>query len=218
MEVLKNNQTFDLLPNEMVINTFILIDTNTLLDCRLVCKRWQKLIFKFVNNSRGYSGFSQISSNDIRKIELPWYVFYVISKYNSFNRNLIKNHCGQDLCNHWETDIDIESVLWTIVMIYNYLLFSAQISHVEHLLSDPDFDWHTSFFGVDFGYASVHSEINETKVVSGMIETTGHEIYLKLNHFVKRFYTQILIHSNLEVTCSVVKILLPIKYKNSNLL
>jgi len=37
-------------------------------------------------------------------------------------------------------------------MIYNYLLFSAQISHVEHLLSDPDFDWHTSFFGVDFGY------------------------------------------------------------------
>lgn len=97
MEVLKNNQTFDLLPNEMVINTFILIDTNTLLDCRLVCKRWQKLIFKFVNNSRGYSGFSQISSNDIRKIELPWYVFYVISKYNSFNRNLIKNHCGQGM-------------------------------------------------------------------------------------------------------------------------
>lgn len=93
----------------MVINTFILIDANTLLYCRLVCKRWQKLIDtyvfqekaalenKFVNNVRGYSSFSQISSNDIRKIELPWYVFYVISKFDPFNRNLIKNHCGQGM-------------------------------------------------------------------------------------------------------------------------
>jgi len=52
---------------------------------------------KLVNNGRGYSSFSQISSNDIRKIELPWYVFCVISKFDQFNRNLIKNHCGQDM-------------------------------------------------------------------------------------------------------------------------
>jgi len=107
MEVLKYNQLFDLLPNEIIINIFILIDAKTLLDCRLVCKRWQELIDayvfqekaalenKFVNNGQGYSSFSQIGSNDIRKIELPWYVFYVIGKYDPFNRNLVKNHCGQ---------------------------------------------------------------------------------------------------------------------------
>lgn len=107
MEVLKKNQSFDLLPDEMFIHILISIDAKTLLDFRLVCKRWQELIEtfvyqekavlenKFVNNGQGYSSFSQIGSNDIRKIELSWYVFYVINKYDPFNRNLIKNHCGQ---------------------------------------------------------------------------------------------------------------------------
>lgn len=107
MEVLKKNQSFDLLPDEMFIHILISIDAKTLLDFRLVCKRWQELIEtfvyqekavlenKFVNNGQGYSSFSQIGSNDIRKIELSWYVFYVINKYDPLNRNLIKNHCGQ---------------------------------------------------------------------------------------------------------------------------
>jgi len=108
MEVLKNShKPFDVLPDEMVVNTLSFVDADTLLDCRLVCKRWQELIDayvfqekasrenEFVNNGRGYHSFSQIDSNSVRKLELPWYVFHVICKYDPFNRNLVKNHCGQ---------------------------------------------------------------------------------------------------------------------------
>jgi len=107
-EELNNHyEPVDLLPDEIVISTLILIDANTLFACRLVCKRWQQLIDtyvfqekaarenKFVNNGRGYNSFSQISSNEVRNLDLPWYVFYIIGKYDPFNRNLVKNHCGQ---------------------------------------------------------------------------------------------------------------------------
>lgn len=108
MEVLKNPQEpSELLPDEMIVYVLSFIDANKLLDCRLVCKRWQELLDsyvfqekasrqnKYVNNGRGYVSFSEIDSNNVRKLELPWYVFYVICKYDPFNRNLVKNHCGQ---------------------------------------------------------------------------------------------------------------------------
>lgn len=104
---LSPHKSFDLLPNEMVVNTLSFIDSSTLLNCRLVCKRWQELIDscvfqekasrenKFVNKGRGYHSFSEIDSNNVRKLDLPWYVFYIICKYDPFNRNLVKNNCGQ---------------------------------------------------------------------------------------------------------------------------
>jgi len=108
MEVLKNHhEPFDLLPDEMVVYALSFTDADTLLNCRLVCKRWRELIDayvfqekssrenEYVNNGRGYYSFSKIDSSNIRKLELPWYVFYVICKYDPFNRNLVKNHCGQ---------------------------------------------------------------------------------------------------------------------------
>jgi len=89
-EELKNHyEPFDLLPDEIVIITLILIEANTLFDCRLVCKRWQQLIDtyvfqekaarenNFVNNGQGYYSFSQISSNEVRSLDLPWYVFHI---------------------------------------------------------------------------------------------------------------------------------------------
>ncbi|CAH1731072.1 F-box only protein 2-like [Aphis gossypii] len=293
MEVLKNNQPFDLLPDEMLIHTLILIDAKTLLDCRLVCKRWQELIDafvfqekaalenKFVNNGQGYSSFSQIGSNDIRKIELPWYVFYVISKYDPFNRNLIKNHCGQDHWLHWES-INAAGVMAPFLSDLDLDYDFSQVSRIPQseqlLLSDPDFDGQSSFFNVDFRHlrsiyqeiifkdyglnvalmktlqpkivfsswsktryqyilyrlqATIYSETNSSKVVtadsfneesptewkraSDSIETMGHETSLRLNHSVIEILEQPALY-NFQVTCSVVKILLPIKYKNAYLL
>lgn len=146
---------FDLLPNEMVINILISIDVNTLFDCRLVCKRWQKLIDtyvfqekafrenKFVNNGQGYYSFSQISANDVRRLDLPWYVFYIICKYDPFNRNLVKNHCGQYGWKYWESNNDSFSsqndlnCFWTVEQI-------PQSAHL--MLDDSNFDGHTSCF------------------------------------------------------------------------
>ncbi|XP_026821655.1 F-box only protein 6-like [Rhopalosiphum maidis] len=168
MEALKNHhQLFDLLPNEVIVNTFTFIDADTLFDCRLVCKRWKELIDEyafqekaareneFMNDGRGYYSFSQINSNDIRKLDLPWYVFYVIIKYDPFNRNLVKNHCGQGGLNHWG---NITNTLWSMpgdFDMFNFVDMSCiqQIPQDNrYVLSDPDFDGYTSCFVIDFQY------------------------------------------------------------------
>ncbi|XP_026821318.2 F-box only protein 6-like [Rhopalosiphum maidis] len=289
MEALKNHhQLFELLPNEVVVNTFTFVDADTLFDCRLVCKRWKELIDeyafqekvarknKFMNDGRGYYSFSQINSNDIRKLDLPWYVFYVIIKYDPFNRNLVKNHCGQDEWNHWE---NVTNTLWTIrsdVDIFNYVNLSCiqRISQDNRcVLSDPDFDGHTSCFVIDFQYlrsikqkiifkdyglneivmktlrpkisfsawyyrefcrniiytlrATVHSRTNEVvgvcdsidtdlfgwNKVSNSFEIRGDETSLILHHSMTNLRLSTLLY-NFKMSCSVVKISLPIKYKN----
>jgi len=129
MEVFKNfHNPFDLLPDEMVVNTLSLIDADTLLNCRFVCKRWWELIDAYVfqekasrenefeNNGRGYYSFSQIDSNSVRKLELPWYVFYVIWKYDPFNKNLVRDPRRQRKL----INCKITSVL---IRTQNYLVF-----------------------------------------------------------------------------------------------
>lgn len=103
---LKKNH-FNLLPDEMVVHVLSFVNIDSLLDCRLVCRRWKVLIDslvyqekaaqenEFVNNGHGFYSFSQIDSNTVRKLKLPWYVFYAVCKYDPFNRNLVKNNCGQ---------------------------------------------------------------------------------------------------------------------------
>lgn len=100
-------QPFESLPDEMIVHVLSFVDADTLLSCRLVCKQWRDLVDAYafqekaarendwVNNGRGYRSFSQIDTNTVRKLDLSWYVFYTICKYDPFNRNLLKNHCGQ---------------------------------------------------------------------------------------------------------------------------
>lgn len=102
---------FDLLPDEMVIYVLKFVDADTLVRCRLVSKKWLELIEayvfqekasrenEYVNNGQGYLSFSQIDSKTVRKLDLPWYIFYVICKHDPFNRNFVKNPCGQSKLN-----------------------------------------------------------------------------------------------------------------------
>ncbi|XP_060852462.1 F-box only protein 17-like [Rhopalosiphum padi] len=161
MDVLKNHhEPFDLLPDEMVVYTLSFIDADTLLDCRLVCKRWRELIDayvfqekasrenKYVNNGRGYYSFSKIDSNNIRKLELPWYVFHVICKYDPFNRNLVKNHCGQNEYTHWNITND-----------HNWWTIEQTPQGAPPLPDDPDFDGHTSCFVSTYRLCSKRQKI-----------------------------------------------------------
>jgi len=109
--MLSNRNYFDSLPDEMVVLALSFVDASSLLDCRLVCNSWRTLVDAHafqekasrendtVNNGRGYHSFSEIDSKTVRKLELPWYVFYAICKYDPFNRNLVRNHCGQSKLN-----------------------------------------------------------------------------------------------------------------------
>uniref|UniRef100_A0A2S2NMY0 FBA domain-containing protein n=1 Tax=Schizaphis graminum TaxID=13262 RepID=A0A2S2NMY0_SCHGA len=234
-----------------------------------------------MNDGRGYYSFSQVNSDDIRKLDLPWYVFYVIIKYDPFNRNLVKNHCGQSGLNHWG---NITNTLWSMpgnIDMFNLVDMSC-IQYIpqdnRYILSDPDFDGHTSCFVIDFQYlrtidqkinfkdyglneivmkslrpkisfsawyykdnsqstcytlrATVHSRTNEMigvcdhidtglqtefqwNKVSNSFETRGDETSLILRHSIMDARFSILT-TNFKMTCSVVKFLLPIKYKNVN--
>ncbi|XP_025202011.1 F-box only protein 27-like isoform X2 [Melanaphis sacchari] len=127
---------------------------------RLVCKRWQELIDayvfqekasrenKFVNNGKGYYSFSKIDSNNIRKLELPWYVFHVICKYDPFNRNLVKNHCGQNAFMHWSITND-----------HNWWTIEENPQGAPLLPDDPDFDGHTSCFVSTYRLCSKRQKI-----------------------------------------------------------
>lgn len=110
--------TFDLLPDEMVVYALSFVDVDTLLACRLVSRRWRELIEayvfqekasrenEYVNNGHGFFSFSQIDSNTVRKLDLPWYIFYVICKHDPFNRNLVKNPCGLGKLNKIDSIIE----------------------------------------------------------------------------------------------------------------
>lgn len=161
MEVLKNHhEPFNLLPDEMVVYTLSFIDADTLLNCRLVCKIWRELIDayvfqekssrenEYVNNGRGYYSFSKIDSSNIRKLELPWYVFYVICKYDPFNRNLVKNHCGQNQYMHWSITND-----------HNWWTIEETPEGAPLLPDDPDFDGHTSCFVSTYRLCSKRQKI-----------------------------------------------------------
>ncbi|XP_050428955.1 F-box only protein 6-like [Adelges cooleyi] len=138
---------FCTLPNEMVIYVLSLVDEDSLLTCRLVTRSWRYLIDKFVfqdkaskenalvNNGQGFYSFSNIGSNSIKRLDLPWYVFYTICKYDPFNRNLVKNHCGQNNFDHWSTLERNQG--WAI---------ENRPEGAPMLPDDPDFDGQTSCF------------------------------------------------------------------------
>lgn len=94
-------RSFDSLPNEMVLHVLRYVDADTLLSCRPVSKLWRELVDryafqekaaeenKWVNGGRGYRSFSQVDADTVMKLDLPWFVFYVICKHDPFNRNLV---------------------------------------------------------------------------------------------------------------------------------
>lgn len=126
---------FDWLPDEMVLLVLCFVETDTLLSCRRVCKKWLTLVDLYafqekasrenetVNNGRGYHSFSDIDSSTVRKLDLPWYVFYAICKYDPFNRNLVKNHCGQ-------SKLNAETIILfaiTVVLCNIYILINTRV-------------------------------------------------------------------------------------------
>ncbi|XP_015374563.1 PREDICTED: uncharacterized protein LOC107169351 [Diuraphis noxia] len=173
--VLKNHhELFDLLPNEIVSHVLIFIDWDTLFVCRLVCKKWQQLIDtyvfqektaienKFANDGRGYYSFSQIGSNSVRSLDLPWYVFYLIGKYDPFNKNLVKNSCGQGK-GHWDGPGEVNFInkftLWSNLSLWTDFKLSPLTTPTE-LIEDPDLNGYKLYFTTPlYNFYSMYQKI-----------------------------------------------------------
>ncbi|XP_050536224.1 F-box only protein 6-like [Daktulosphaira vitifoliae] len=160
-KLLKKEDSFFSLPDEMMVYLLCLVDVDTLLNCRLVNSEWRYLIDtyvfqekaskenQFVNDGKGFYSFSSIGSNCVNKLDLPWYVFYVICKYDPFDRNLIKNHCGQNDYDHWS--VPNKHKWWAI---------ETTPQGAPMLPNNPDFAGYSSCFVSTYRLCTKKQKIN----------------------------------------------------------
>ncbi|CAI6367368.1 unnamed protein product [Macrosiphum euphorbiae] len=240
MEVFKNSHnSFDLLPDEMVLNTLSLIDADTLLNCRLVCKRWRELIDayvfqekasrenEFVNDGQGYDSFSQIDSNSVRKLELPWYVFYVISKYDPFNKNLVTDpriNSMFRLCSksqritfkNYGLNDTVMKTLQPEISVSEWYEHGHFVCGCKFVLSTV-FDGNGEEIGKhNFNDALLPGNNNIRAKASHSFKNLGNASYLMVYHC--GLDTRVLANTydtNIIMIGSEVKVLLPIKFKNA---
>lgn len=89
------------LPYEIILNILNQMEPTDLLNCRQVCQLWCKIInnelwkFKFFGAGTKYKSFSNMTHSQFRKLSFPWFVCYKIFVHDPFERNLVKNNCGQ---------------------------------------------------------------------------------------------------------------------------
>ncbi|KAG8039142.1 hypothetical protein G9C98_003449, partial [Cotesia typhae] len=89
------------IPEELIGELLCYVDHKSLLNCQLVCRRWKDLIREYVFRKKAEMTFGQ-SLKCLNNCEDPWKIYYKICKNNPFERNLLKNHSGQDgLKKHW---------------------------------------------------------------------------------------------------------------------
>ncbi|XP_029674853.1 F-box only protein 44-like [Formica exsecta] len=96
---------------ELLTEIFCNADHGTLLNCQLVCKYWRTVIQNYVWWKK--AGLA-LGKPFPRYEKIPWHVFYFICKTKPpFERNLLKNHSGEELDNNWNILSDGSS-RWTV--------------------------------------------------------------------------------------------------------
>ncbi|KAL0126871.1 hypothetical protein PUN28_005314 [Cardiocondyla obscurior] len=86
------------LPVEILIEIFCRADCKTLLSCQLVCKRWKMLMFSVWYKKTEQALGKPIPWDD----KLPWPALYLACSKKPYERNLVKNHSGQEQLKYWE--------------------------------------------------------------------------------------------------------------------
>lgn len=85
-------------PIELIQRIMSHTEEKTLLNCQLVCKRWNETITEYVWRKKAeIKTGHRFSTDNI----LHWKDFYLICAKNLFKRNLLKNHSGEEDFQHW---------------------------------------------------------------------------------------------------------------------
>ncbi|XP_012278029.1 F-box only protein 6 isoform X2 [Orussus abietinus] len=87
------------IPEELLSEILFYVDPDSLLNCKLVCKRWNVLIQTYIWRKKAEAIVN--GPLPLGK-DIPWYVYYAICAKKSFERNLLKNHSGQYGNKHWK--------------------------------------------------------------------------------------------------------------------
>lgn len=99
----KDNNGFTIcgrdIPAELLAEIFCRVDLRTLLNCQLVCKRWWVVIQNYIWRKKAELTLGKAFP---RHQEMPWHVFYLVCKKKPFEKNLLKNHSGEQNKKYWE--------------------------------------------------------------------------------------------------------------------
>lgn len=110
----KSNNGFTIcgrdIPAELLAEIFCRVDLQTLLCCRMVCKRWWIVIQNYIWRKRAELTLGKPFP---RHEDMPWEVLYLICRRKPFERNLLKNHSGEEKLAHWDI-YDNGGDSWTI--------------------------------------------------------------------------------------------------------
>jgi len=87
------------IPPELLTEIFCRVEPKSLLNCQLVCKRWKILIQSYVWRKKAEMTVNKLFP---RHKEIPWQAFYHICKKKPFERNLLRNHSGQNGKKYWQ--------------------------------------------------------------------------------------------------------------------
>ncbi|XP_015520933.1 F-box only protein 44 isoform X1 [Neodiprion lecontei] len=88
------------LPEELLSEILFHVDHKTLLNCQLVCKRWQLILQNYVWRKKAEAVIGQ--HLDINE-ETSWLLYYNICSKKFLEKNLIKNHSGKNgPRKHWK--------------------------------------------------------------------------------------------------------------------
>ncbi|XP_024887235.1 F-box only protein 44-like isoform X2 [Temnothorax curvispinosus] len=91
------------LPVEVLIEIFCHVDCKTLLRCQLVCKRWKMLMNHVWHKKTEWTLGKPFPWND----KMPWTVYYLACTKKPYERNLVKNHSGdEESFRHWGISYD----------------------------------------------------------------------------------------------------------------
>ncbi|XP_076244678.1 F-box only protein 6 isoform X2 [Calliopsis andreniformis] len=99
------------LPEELLAEIFCYVTDKSLLNCQLVCKRWKNLIQSYVWRKKAEITFGRLFLWDQ---DVPWHEYYLISKKKPFERNLVKNHSGEEGVEKYWDSIDEGGIPWKV--------------------------------------------------------------------------------------------------------
>lgn len=86
-------------PAELLAVILCYTDYKTLLNCTLVCKQWKMLIQSYIWRKKTEM---MLGKSFPRNKDIPWDSFCLMYKKKPFERNLLKNHSGEDGMKYWE--------------------------------------------------------------------------------------------------------------------
>lgn len=86
------------IPEELLSELLFHVDAKTLLNCQLVCKRWNTILRSYVWRKKAERIIGRQLHFDK---EINWHLYYVICSKKSLEKNFIKNHSGRYGIRYW---------------------------------------------------------------------------------------------------------------------